>query len=254
MRVKLSGWVLLALVQVQSSALAARPSWVSTLAASLGRPLDADYGKTSFLFEPSVAARWGTSATLSFRAVFERELAPLKRVQVPIAEALLNLALFGNSTLRFSSFAQGSLLEMENWATQGPEGRLAAGATVEWKAHPSLTLDASVGPYLGLHAMEAKYSGERFSRGGFLAQIRLMLEWQRLRFEALALVLEDWNGQWNTRYATFQRLSYPLFPEFRVGVAHQLFRNRMETSGMLGPIGLFDGRRSRLSGFVQWQL
>lgn len=252
--VKRVGWVLLALVQTHASFLAAAPQWGSTLGASVGRPLDADYGKPSVLFEPSVSATWEGSAVLSFRSILEQEFSGLRKIQVPVAEALLNLPWFKTATVQLGVFAQGSLLEIENWDTQGAHGRLAAGASVEWKILPSLTLDVSAGPYVGLNSMAAKFSGERFSQGGGLAQIRLMLEWQRFRLEALGLVLEDWNGQWNTRYATFERLSYRVLPEFRVGIAHQLFRNRLDTAGTLGPIGFFDGRRSRVSGFVQWQL
>jgi hypothetical protein len=253
--VKLSGWVIGALIQVQGAALAAVPAWTSTLAASVGRPLDADYGKTSFLFEPSVTATWKGAAVLSFRSVFERSLAPFQKIQVPVAESLLSIPLLKGPTLQWSAFVQASLLEVESWGAEGPQSRLAAGASLEWRPHPSLTLDGSTGPYVGLHALDQRYSGERFSKGGWLAQLRLMLEWQRFRLELLALVLEDWNELWHTRYATFERLSFRVLPAFRVGIAHQLFRNRIEdASGMLGPIGFFDGRRSRFSGFVQWQL
>jgi hypothetical protein len=118
-----------------------------------------------------------------------------------------------------------------------------------------LQLEISTGAFVGIHEYHQLANGDPGSQVGFLEQLAVAYQWGPLKLEVLGLVVQDWNGRWRNVYSTFERLSWQIARPLSIGVIHQLLRSQVnEASGDFQPIGFFDGRKSRIAGFVQWQL
>jgi hypothetical protein len=223
------------------------------LLTSFSRQTDSDYPNSSVGLEPWLLM--DATDTLSFRvrALFDRPVNLYHPFRVPVVELLALKSLSRGRTVDWTAFAQSSALDVETWHKEGAVFRQAIGIQTQVRLGAGIRAELSAGPYATFHEFERGRNGTVFSKAGFLEQLSLIGEWGRLRLELVALVLHDWNGSWHLNYSTFERLSFELFPLLSVGISHQLLRSQIdEASGVVAPIGFFDGRRSRLTGFLAW--
>jgi hypothetical protein len=191
---------------------------------------------------------------LRVRALIDRPFDPYRKLRAPLVE-VLGIALPGPEAW-WGGFSQFTALDLHSWSTEGVQTRLAVGGILRLVSGP-FTAELSAGPFVSLNELERRLNGngDRFSRAGFLEQVSLAYQWGPLKLELLALVVQDWNGRWTGFYSSFERVSWRIFKSLSVGVTHQLLRSHVdEETGSFTPIGIFDGRKSRIAGFVQWQI
>jgi hypothetical protein len=231
------------------------PSLRASLVTSIGRQLDPDFPLGSVTLEPSLTYMASPLGTLSLRALLDRPLDAYKPWRAPFAE-LLGIALWhrGNSFDQ-GFFAQTGAQDLHQWNSEGVQLRQALGWYARWRAFEGMSTEFSVGPYAVLNEFSHRRNGEPFSQWGALEQITVAYQRGPFKIEILVLLVQDWNGRWRNLYSTFERVSWRLAENFSVGLTHQLFRSQVdEVSGALAPIGLFDGRKSRVAGFILWQI
>lgn len=224
---------------------------IFTVTTSVGQKLDATASEASLGLETILQ---GTAAfDWRLRCLLDRPFNVHEKLKLPTAEALLSVPLGPASPA--AVFFQASVLDVQNWASEGALGRLALGLQSRWNLGAGFTLDFALAPFVGLNTLTRHSSGTPFSQGGVLEQVTLSGTWQRLRAELMVLVIQDFNGRWRNLYSTFERLSFFITPRLAVGISHQLLGSRVsEATGRWSPIGVFDGRKSRISGFVSWEM
>ncbi len=228
--------------------------WNASLTTSVGRRLDPDYPRASVSFEPAFTYRVSEALMLRARTLLDRPFDGHQRLLVPYLEVLGVWLPFRSTHVDLGGFALTSGQDLELWGNEGPMVRQVVGSVVRWHPRPWFLLEFFVGPYVAFAHFAERRNGTPNSITGFLEQLALTFPLGRWKVEFIGLVVQDWNGHWRNLYSTFERLTFTLSPTFSFGLTHQLLRSRVGDSGALMPIGFIDGRRSRIGGFVQWQL
>lgn len=228
--------------------------WRASVTTSIGRQLDPDFPADSVSFEPSLAWSPDSSTALRLRALLDHRVDAVRPWSVPYAELLGVFIFRSNSQRDWGVFSHTNAADLHSLSTEGWQLRQTVGGFLRWRLGP-VTAEFSAGPFLSGSEYARRRDGSAFSQTGLLEQLSLSYQWGRVKLEVLGLAVQDWNGRWRGFYSTFERVTVRLAPRFSVGVTHQLVRSQIdEVSGEQMPIGLFDGRRSRLAGFIQWQI
>jgi hypothetical protein len=244
-------------LEAQAAAvLSSAPASVrASIIASVGRQLDPDFPTSSVSLEPSLGYTTRALGFFRARTLLDRPLDPYKPWRAPFAELLGIVPLHQSERFDHSLFFQTSGQDIHQWNSEGMQVRQAVGWLGTWRVFPGFSAELSLGPFSALNEFDKRRNGDPFSRAGVLEQLSLTYQWGPMKLEILALVVQDWNGRWRNLYTTFERLSVRLARDFSFGVTHQLLRSHMdEVSGSLQPVGVFDGRKSRIAGFLLWQI
>lgn len=227
----------------------------ASIMTSMGRDLDPDKDRSSWGLEPWLSWRPTSLSLLRLRTLLDRPFDLHRPLQIPFVEGLGIFILHQSAIGDFGLFSQSTALEIHSWSKEGFQLRQSVGAMVRLRPKANLTVELSAGPFLGATEFRKRRNGEPFSQMGFLEQLGITYQWGSVKFEVMGLAVQDWNGQWHGLYSTFERITWQALHDVSIGITHQLLRNHVdEVSGTFQPIGIFDGRKSRVAGFVQWQL
>jgi len=254
-RVWRAGIFALIFFSTQAGAVVAEPSLRASLITSVGRQTDADFPRPSVTFEPWLVWRATTATTLRFRALLDRPFDPYKNWQAPSMEILGVWLVNQSGSFDWGWVAQTAGQDIDKWAGEGFQLRQMAGAIARWQPASGLQLELVVGPYVAGNEYTQLRKGEYFSIAGALQQLTVSYQRGLAKLEVLGLCVQDWNGRWRNYYSMTERVSLRLWEGFSVGVSHTLAWSQIdEATGLVAPVGFFDGRKSRLAGFVQWQI
>ncbi len=239
-----------------STSIAMPPGGLSaTLNASVGSSLDSLSSRPSVAFEPALNYQASPSSNLRLRTLLVRPFNSHLSVQLPYTDLLGLFVLGGSPAANYGMYSQSSALNMAEWGKEGFQIRQAVGAFGKYCPTEGLCFEVSAGPYLGASEFRSRRNGIAFSQGGLLEQVSAAYEWKRWKFEVLALVAQDWNGKWQGVYSTLERVAWRASTNLCLGITHQLVRSTIsEASGTFQPIGFYDARKSKIAGFVQWEL
>lgn len=226
----------------------------ASLVTSFGRQLDPDFPGESFGLEPSAA--WQPEAgLLRVRGLLDRPLDPHKPLRVPYTELLGVYLVHRSRAIDLGLFAQVNGQNLHQLSTEGLQLRQAAGLALQTRFGERFQLEFFAGPFGCLNEYERKRNGDPFSQAGFLEQAGLTFQSGAIKLELLLLAVQDWNGRWRNYYSSFERITFRVARQWSFGFTHQLMRSQVdEVSGALAPIGFFDGRKSRIAGFILWQI
>lgn len=248
-------WGALVCLDAQGAALLSPAPLRASILTSIGRQLDPDFPLGSLSVEPAFSYTTENSSFVRLRALLDRPLDAYKPWRAPFVE-LLGIGLFiRGDRWDHGLFSQTSPQDLHAWNSEGIQVRQAAGWYSRWRAFPGFSVEFSAGPFVTVNEFYKRRNGETFSQVGALEQLAFTFQRGPFKLEVLALVVQDWNGRWRNLYSTFERFSWRVVEGLSIGLTHQLLRSQIdEVSGALQPIGLFDGRKSRVAGFVLWQI
>ncbi len=231
------------------------PTTRASLLTSYGRQLDPDYPRESMSLEPSFTWNFRSYSSLSARALLDRSFDLHKPLRVPFLEFLTKFGLVAQPHQTFGVFVYSQFPELQDWGGEGAQLRQIGGGYFSKRFESGLSFDLLAGPFLYFSEYAQRRNGQRFSQMGFVEQVSAAYQIGNLKFEFLFFLAQEWNGRWQNFYSTFERVSLRLTESLWVGLTHQLVLSHIdELTGNYSPVGVFDGRKSRVAGFLQWQL